>query len=800
MKIFLDKLFGKPNQVGKAPQAMVGEKIDNINSPDASPEVKPGDLLRQDYEVRKVLGFGGCGIVYLVYSRSTKSVFALKTFRDEFLQDKSIRERFRQEAAVWINLERHPYLVRAHFVENIEGRLFVGMDYIAPNDLGINCLSDYIANGPLSLEQSLRWAIQFCYGMQHAYLKGIRCHRDIKPANIMIDKNGVLKISDFGLAGVLHAPTVAGSTQEKPLSAGSSTFKTMQGMGFGTPTHMPPEQFVDAARCDQRSDIYSFGVVLYQMQGSGHLPFLAPEPRDNTRAEQMRFWQGMFLLHAKSPTPSINSPLNRIVQRCLEKAPSARYQTFDNLRVDLEKCLLDRTGKKFLPPRVGEYDAWEWNNKGGSLHALGDHEQALACYEKALKIAPWFVEVWANKSLLLKELERLPEAMDCIDKALLHDPGYAHGLSIKGNLLNRMHKFDQAIECFDKALSNDGQLFEAWSNKGTALMSLARFDEALACFDKSLLLYRKGATAWHWKAVCLQALGDPKTAVACCDTALGINPDDAVVLSTKATSLTMLGNYEDAYSSIKQALSIDKVNPTVWFAKAGIESALGQGEASLNSYRQFLALSITEDPEQIEFAKSRIRELDEPASIKLIKDKVAKAAAVSFGKVPHTRALSELADAYKSLKQYDKAIQTYKETIAILEEKWGSNGLVMVTAPTLNSLALLYHNLGNPQEAKTLYERAIKMIEGDESYGPEDRNLTYFLVNLAAVQIDLGFTGEAQSLCKRAVAILENVLGANAIELISPLKHYANALRKDGRNAEAAVIDARIRQLRNVAR
>ncbi len=799
MKDFLARLFGRPRQIRHAARAEVHKQSADAIGPDALLAVQPGDLLRQAYEVRNVLGAGGCGIVYLVYSRPFKSVFALKTFRDEFLEDPSVRERFRKEAEVWINLERHPFLVRAHFVEDIEGRLFVGMDYVAPNELGMNSLSDYIQYGSLPLEQCLRWAIQFCHGMEHAYQKGLRCHRDIKPANIMIDSQGILKITDFGLAGVLHAPTVAHDHATDRPASNSFSSQTMQGMSFGTPTHMPPEQFVNAATCDQRSDIYSFGVVLYQMQQNGALPFLAPSPRDNSGAEQMRFWQQMFSLHAQSPTPALNSPLTPIIRRCLEKAPANRYQTFRNLRNDLERLLLEKFGKTFIPPAIANYDAWEWNNKGGSHQVLGDRQEALRCYEKALELAPWFVEVWANKSVLLQELGHLSEAMDCINKALAQDPTYAHGLCVKANLLNKLHRFSEAIEYFDKSLGIDDQPFEAWLGKGDSLMNLARYGEALSCFDRSLILCRRAARTLHSKAICLLALNDAKAAIECCDKALEVDPGKTVVLTTKATAQSTLGQLEAAYSTVKQALSTDKRDPGALFAKAGIEGALGRSKDSLESYREFLKHSTTEDPEQIDFAKQCIRTLEghgnEPASIRLAKERVAKTAAASFGKAPHTKALGDLAEAYKALGQYDRAIQTHKESILILEEKWGPNGLVMAMAPTLNNLAVLYHQIGKLSEAKALYERAIMLIEGDESYGPRDLNLTRFLINLAEVQADLGSFLEAQSSCERALSIIEHALGSNAAELLSPLGHYANVLRKNGRNTQAGDVESRIRQL-----
>ncbi len=133
---------------------------------------KKGDFIGQTYEIYDVLGEGGFGIVYLVYSHETESVYALKTFRDEYLEDKQIRDRFRKEAQVWIDLERHPYLVRTYFVDEISGRLYIVMEHIAPDEQGLNNLEDYLKKRPPDFVQSLRWAIQFCYGME-LHIQGV---------------------------------------------------------------------------------------------------------------------------------------------------------------------------------------------------------------------------------------------------------------------------------------------------------------------------------------------------------------------------------------------------------------------------------------------------------------------------------------------------------------------------------------------------------------------------------------------------------------------------------------------------
>jgi len=168
---------------------------------------KKGDVIGGNYEVHSLLGRGGYGEVYLVYSRQLREPFALKTFRQEFLADAAVKEDFKREALLWVNLESHPFILEARRVEEFYGRLFVAMDYIAPDDRGRVSLAQHLAcaRGPLETDQALLWASMFCYGMEHANQRGVKCHRDIKPANILIRQDGTLLISDFGLAAAAEA-------------------------------------------------------------------------------------------------------------------------------------------------------------------------------------------------------------------------------------------------------------------------------------------------------------------------------------------------------------------------------------------------------------------------------------------------------------------------------------------------------------------------------------------------------------------------------------------------------------------
>ena len=518
LKDFLAALFRGFREARQAtpakarPSASVIQQVPQSDSRSWATYAK-GDFIGEKYEVHAVLGVGGFGVIYLVYSHERQVVYALKTLRDEFRDDERTKERFRKEAKVWVDLDRHPYILRASFVEEIEGRLYVAMDYIAPNEYGLNSLEGYLRQRPPDLVQSLRWALQFCHGMEYAYSRGVRCHRDIKPANILIGQDNALKISDFGLAASFDMargnPSIPGGLHETALVALPG--RTMEGIGFGTPTHMSPEQFTDAAGCDERSDIYSFGVVLFQMAAGGRLPFLAEVPKDGSAREAARFWMEMRALHTECSAPTVNSPLSPLIQRCLKKERSRRYQAFADLRRDLKYLLINqfpvaRPGSiaHAVPSEVvtdifEQYEpvleAWEWENKGLSLFHLGYFAQSLSCFERSIEINPHSAPAWNNRAMTLYQLGRYQEAVNCFDKLLEMVQGHSHAWNNRGLSLSGMGLWGEALASYEKALEIDPKDSWFWYHKAIAEDELGRKRDAANSFRQFLALAPPGFPA-----------------------------------------------------------------------------------------------------------------------------------------------------------------------------------------------------------------------------------------------------------------------------------------------------------------
>ncbi len=174
-----------------------------------------GDQIGDRWIIRDVAGRGGMAIVYIAHCRPRNRLVALKTIRDEYLADPAMRAAFAAEMRAWLALESHPHIMEAWFFMEVCGRPFVEMEYLEPAPGLEGCsLADYLKKGRIARRQALEWAIQFCFGMEHAAAQGVACHRDVKPNNILIDGSLKVRIIDFGLARVLDRY----SSEASPLS------------------------------------------------------------------------------------------------------------------------------------------------------------------------------------------------------------------------------------------------------------------------------------------------------------------------------------------------------------------------------------------------------------------------------------------------------------------------------------------------------------------------------------------------------------------------------------------------------
>ena len=282
------------------------DQLPEGDPPEAPRAPQPGLLLDGRYSLLEPIGEGGMGQVFLATDRLLRTPVAIKILRPEFSEDPQVLERFRREIILSRDLG-HPNVLRVYHLGQDETRRYLTMQWVeGPN------LSKLLAeDGALEEPRAVRIALKLASALEAAHSRGV-LHRDIKPQNILLDENSEPYLTDFGLAR-----EVAGEGITNP------------GVFLGTPNYVSPEQ-ASTLPLEERSDIYSFGVVLFEM-ATGRRPFEA-----ESASEVLRKHRETPPPDPRSLAPDLSSGLASIILHCLEKNPDRRFETATRLRKALE--------------------------------------------------------------------------------------------------------------------------------------------------------------------------------------------------------------------------------------------------------------------------------------------------------------------------------------------------------------------------------------------------------------------------------------------------------------------------------
>jgi serine/threonine protein kinase/Tfp pilus assembly protein PilF len=270
-------------------------------------ELTTGSTFAGRYQIIEELGKGGMGKVYKVFDQEVRARMALKLIKPEVSADKYTIERFRNELKIARDIS-HKNICRMYDLGREAGNYFITMEYVSGEDL-----KSFIRRSrQLVIGTAIFIAKQVCEGLAEAHRLGV-VHRDLKPGNVMIDKEGNAKIMDFGIARSISVKGITGA-----------------GVMIGTPEYMSPEQ-VEGKEVDQRSDIYSLGIILYEML-TGQVPFEGDTPFTIGVKQKSEIPKDPKELNAQIP-----QDLSRLILKCLEKDKERRYQNADELKANLEK-------------------------------------------------------------------------------------------------------------------------------------------------------------------------------------------------------------------------------------------------------------------------------------------------------------------------------------------------------------------------------------------------------------------------------------------------------------------------------
>lgn len=529
---------------------------------------KLGDRFDEDariIDVRK----GGMGVIYICEGcvGDFEGRFAVKTcadfeydlrssLKESFFHTEAakLRKRFAEEAKRNLELELHPNIVSTYAVQQREGIPYIIMEYIdGPT------IRDLITSGPIELNTALSYAIQVAYALQFAYdTKGL-IHRDIKPENILTTPDGVAKIADFGLATALTQESLHQIAQEE--ASGSISLHTSVAQILGTLPYMSPEQVVAPGEPTLRSDIYSFGIVLYEML-EGKKPFFISD------LEQM-----LKAITSKVPPPLSHTrqdakrELGSVIAKCLSKIPEERFANYLEIVERLAAIASSlgfnipaspQTNKASAPPWIMFVPVEHIFRKAMGLVNLGLCEEAL-------------------KQLEAYNFEALQSP------ALFHAAGTACG-----NL--NMH--EKAIRLLDKALEVDSSFRKrALFNKGNSLMELKRIEEAVECYKESFNLDPRYTSAILGLAQAAYASGDYQQALHYCERAITNDLANPAIWTMMISSLLNSGQKALAEQTLQRALQNCLETPLAFYNFALIYNYMGDSKKATEALSRFLDTS-----------------------------------------------------------------------------------------------------------------------------------------------------------------------------------------------------------------
>ncbi len=485
------------------PAAEIGEAVPDVRHRRYNIDERIGER----YQIVRVLE-GGMGLVYLCADQENDNrPVALKTFKPRYLADRVTRDRFLREGTIWVALGKHPHIVHAFGVDRFENGLevYLVLEWVASAEGKENAsLRAWLrAENALPLEQALLFALHIARGMKHAVAKvpGL-IHRDLKPENVLVGRDSIARVTDFGLAGVV-------TSHNEPARYMGNRVRASDG-GMGTPLYMAPEQWKRRAKVDHRADIYAFGCILYEML-IGNLAVSGADASELARAHQLGWVNPL--------PPNFPPQIGALVRGCLALTPAKRFQTWSDVETAVSLVYQQVTGS--LPPAASSGEnqttaraeriaaGWSYNAMGLSYRDIGNHDLAAGYFERVL----WVGQQERDVGLVSAGLRHLGDAyrqLGDLDGAVKYHRrqaalarkvedrlGECDALGSLGKDYTRLGDIEQAMAHFQRQLSLVRKLGDhhregrALSNVGDACRTMGKMDQALEVYKIALKTVRR---------------------------------------------------------------------------------------------------------------------------------------------------------------------------------------------------------------------------------------------------------------------------------------------------------------------
>ena len=538
----------------------------------------PGARIAGRYEVAGRPLMGGMGIVYLCFDHEEQRPVALKTFRPEYLPDRAARSRFLQEATYWVELGRHPHIVRCYeIVQPMAGlEVYLVLEFVAKeqNRKDASLRSWLAPNVPLPIEMALLFALQITQGMKHAAstIPGF-VHRDLKPENVLIGADHLsnaninrLRVTDFGLAKLVAGTGTAAVLADMD-QAPAYQQKLTRG-AVGTPLYKAPEQW-SGEPVGIYTDIYALGCILYEML-AGH-----PAAQGNRIADLERVHCTGEVARRLGELPE---PISSMITKCIAVDPRARYASWTEIEMELSTIYQAMTGRSApSPPTAIDLDrserianGWNYIAIGLNYRDLGTADLAMEHFERAEMVGEAEGEhslvaaAMGNRGNVYAQLGDPHQAIELHRRALsiTQEIGDRRGEgSALGNLGKshaRLGDPHRAVSYHEQALAiarefgDRGMEASALGNIGSIYDDIGDIQRAIGFYKQALAIFREmgnlimEGTILGNLGVAYVSLGDTRRAIGCYEQHLAI-ADEIADLRGKGNAL---GNLGSAYTRL----------------------------------------------------------------------------------------------------------------------------------------------------------------------------------------------------------------------------------------------------------
>ncbi|MCK6624496.1 MAG: protein kinase [Anaerolineae bacterium] len=505
--------------------------------------ISPGENVGP-YRVIEQLGSGGMATVFKAYHPALDRYVAIKILHPAFKADPQFFERFQREARIVAKLE-HPHIIPVYDFNEHHGEPYLVMRFVEGETL-----KPEMSGKLLPAAEILRLLRPICSALSYAHQQGV-LHRDIKPSNIMVTTDGHIFLTDFGLARMVQA--------------GESTLS--QDMMIGTPQYISPEQAQGISQLDGRTDIYSLGVVLFEMF-TGRVPFSADTPFATIHDH---IYTPLPL--PRTINPAIDPAVERLLLKALAKDPNDRFATADELLTALEKTLnppaVPSSTARAVQPAAGRKDKLPWWIWAGGVALF------LVIFVGIIGGARlWQRAQRAKQTETAQAVSTVPLALPTAEPAAAVTPEPAVSDTRAADLAQQaaaamsQQQAERAIELYRQAMAADPHYLPAYFGLSNALRQQGDQASSIAALKEATAQNPQEADAWLRLGEAYLVNDQAEAALKAFEQATTLTPDSAGALARQAMALLALNQVDAAKTIIDTALTLDELNPEAHLAQA----------------------------------------------------------------------------------------------------------------------------------------------------------------------------------------------------------------------------------------